>query len=110
MFRKQKKNTLREKFLSELGIHKTFSAILKEHLEESIDALNEQLVQGDLILNIAELSDFQDKFDAISEKEEEAILLEEKIEKDLNDKITELSSLSSRADALTERVNIIMQV
>ena len=110
MFRKQKKNTLREKFLSELGIHKTFSAILKEHLEESIDALNEQLVQGDLILNIAELSDFQDKFDAISEKEEEAILLEEKIEKELNDKITELSSLSSRADALKERVNIIMQV
>ena len=110
MFRKQKKNTLREKFLSELGIHKTFSAILKEHLAESIDALNEQLVQGDLNLDIAELSDFQDKFDAISEKEEEAILLEEKIEKDLNDKITELSSLSSRAEALTERINIIMQV
>lgn len=109
IFRKQKKNKLREKLLSELSIHKNFSIILKEHLEQSIEALNEQLEKGDLNINIIELSDFQDNFDAISKKEEEAILIEEKIEKELNDKMTLYFSLSTKAEALTERVNTLMQ-
>ena len=110
LFRKQKKeNLLREKLLNELAIHKTFSTILKEHLEELIDALNKQLEKGELNIDIVELSDFQDKFDAISEKEEEAILAEEKIEKELNDKTALLSSLSNKAEALSERATKLMQ-
>ena len=110
LFRKQKKeNLLREKLLNELAIHKTFSTILKEHLEELIDALNKQLEKGELNIDIVELSDFQEKFDAISEKEEEAILVEEKIEKELNDKTALLSSLSNKAEALSERATKLMQ-
>ena len=110
LFRKRKKeNYLREKFLTELAIHKAFAIILKEHLEESIKALNEQLEKGELNIDIIELSDFQGKFDAISEKEEEAILVEEKIEKELNDKTALLSSLSNKATALTERAKMLAQ-
>tara|TARA_X000000950_G_scaffold187505_1_gene226825 strand:+ start:4343 stop:5824 length:1482 start_codon:yes stop_codon:yes gene_type:complete len=110
LFRKQKKeNCLREKLLNELSIHKTFSTILKEHLEELINALNEQLEKGELNIDIIKLSDFQGKFDAISEKEEEAILIEEKIEKELNDKMALLSSLSNKAEALTERATKLIQ-
>ena len=109
MFKKQKKeNSLREKLLTELAIHKAFATILEKHLEELIDALNEQLKKGELNIDIIELSDFQGKFDAISEKEEEAILVEEKIEKELNDKTALLSSLSNKAIALTERANTLV--
>ena len=55
------------------------------------------------------MSDFQGKFDAISEKEEEAILVEEKIEKELNDQMALLSSLSNKAEALTERAKMLAQ-
>lgn len=110
LFRKQKKeNLLREKLLNELAIHKTFSTILEEHLKESIDALNKQFEKGELNIDIIELSDFQDKFDAISEKEEEAIIVEEKIEKELNDKTALLSSLSNKATALSERAKMLAQ-